>query len=606
MSFPPGFLDEIRARIPVSERAGRAVRLARRGREHVGLCPFHREKTPSFTINDDKGFFHCFGCGAHGDVIGFAMRHEGLSFPEAVERLAGEAGLAMPERTPEARVEAARRDSARDALAFAAGWFARVLARPDEPAGARYLADRGLSGETVARFGLGYAPASGRALATVLAGEGIAEDVACAAGLLRRPDDGRPAYDFFRGRVMFPIGDRSGRVIGFGARSLGDAQPKYLNSPESAVFRKGEALYNLAGARRAARDAGAVVVAEGYMDVIALVQAGIEHAVAPLGTALTEDQLRALWRLAAEPTLCLDGDRAGRAAALRAAGRALPLLQPGRSLSFVFLREGEDPDSLLAAAGAGEMRDRLGAAAPMVDVLWHDLTAGKNAATPERRAALRRSIDLRVADIADERVRAQYRQAFRERFDRMFRSPGRGAAGRGAPARGRGFEEAAPPPDEGARRERLMLATVLNHPRLLPDLAEDLAAIDFRAGGPERLRGLLVDFAATGEEMTGAALRARLAEADALDYVERLLGPGAWDGRLVESFASPEAADDEAEAGFRHLAQRHRRGVLEADLRDAEHALSESVDEETLARLVRLRQQLHAMDGGVAEAAAGA
>ncbi len=604
MSFPPGFLDEIRARLPVSGRVARSVRLTRRGREHVGLCPFHREKTPSFTVNNDKGFFHCFGCGAHGDVIGFAMQHEGLAFPEAVERLAAEAGLPMPERTPEARALDRRRGSVREALAFARDWFARVLARPGEPVGARYLADRGLTGETIERFGLGYAPASGRALADALAAEGVAVDLACEAGLLRRPDDGRPAYDFFRGRVMFPISDGRDRVIGFGARSLGEAVPKYLNSPESPVFRKGRELYNLAGARRAARDSGAVIVGEGYMDVIALAQAGIDHAVAPLGTALTEEQLTALWRLAAEPTLCLDGDRAGRAAASRAAERALPLLTPGRSLGFVFLPEGEDPDSLIARGGAAEMDDRIAAAVPLADLLWRDLTAGKRAATPERRAGLRQAIDRRTGEIVDTQVREQYRRAFHERFDRVFPPRRRG----GRRDRRRGFEEtAATIPDDGARRERLMLATVLNHPGLLPVLAEELAEIDLRTEGLRRVRDLLVDFAATAGEATADALRARLAAEGALDYVGRLLSPGGWDGgQITESFARASAGDAEALAGFHHLAQRHRRAALEAELRAAETECGEHMDQETLARLVRLRHQLDAADRVEAAPAANA
>ena len=614
MNFPPRFLDELRARLPVSERAGRAVRLKRRGREHIGLCPFHNEKTPSFTVNDDKGFFHCFGCGAHGDVIGFAMRHEALSFPEAVARLAAEAGLRVPEATPEAREREARSDGVRGALEFAAGWFARALARPGDPAGARYLAARGLTAETVERFRLGYAPASGRALAAALAAEGVAADLAREAGLIRDPGDGRPPFDFFRGRVMFPIGDGGGRTIGFGARALGDAPPKYLNSPESAVFRKGSALYNLAGARRAARDAGAVVAVEGYIDAIALAQAGIAHAVAPLGTSLTAEQLTALWRLAAEPVLCLDGDRAGRAAALRAAERALPLLAPGRSLSFVFLPEGEDPDSLIARAGVADMRARLAAAAPLIDLLWRGLTAGKSAATPERRAGLRQAIDRRVAEIADPRVRAQYAQAFRDRFDKAFPSARwsrRGGAARDRrPGAARGLETPARAPDDGARRERLMLATALNHPALLPDLAEELAGLEFRDAGSRRLQALLVDFAAVADEApegsTGespaARLRASLARADALGYAERLLAPDGWDGgRLAESFARAGAGDEEALAGFRHLAARHRRGALEAELRAAEADLGERMDEEALALLVRLRHQLDAADRADAE-----
>ena len=273
---------------------------------------------------------------------------------------------ACPNPRPRARAQARLRESVQEALEFAAGWFARALVRRDEPAGARYLNGRGVSAEMISRFRLGYAPVSGRALAAVLKGEGISETLACEAGLLRRHDGGRADRDFFFGRVMFPITDRRNHVIGFGARSLGEAQPKYLNSPESPVFRKRRTLFNLAGARKPARDAERVVVAEGYMDVIALVQAGIKHAVAPLGTALSAEQLQELWRLAAEPVLCLDGDRAGRAAAVRAAAGALPLLKPGQSLAFVFLPEGDDPDSPAPGrAGAGALRERLAAAAPL-------------------------------------------------------------------------------------------------------------------------------------------------------------------------------------------------------------------------------------------------
>ena len=595
MSFPPRFLDEIRARVGLSERIGRSVRLIRRGREHVGLCPFHNEKTPSFTVNDDKGFFHCFGCGAHGDVIAFAMQNDGLAFPEAVERLAGEAGLAMPERTPEARAEARRLDGIQEVLEFAAGWFARVLARTEEPDGARWFAARGLSAETISRFRLGYAPASGRALALVLEGEGVPVETACDAGLLRRPDDGRP-YDFFRGRVVFPIGDGAGRAVGFGARSLGGAGPKYINSPESPLFRKRRTLYNLAGARRPAREAGTVVVCEGYMDVIALAQAGIAHAVAPLGTAVTEDHLAALWRLAAEPVLCLDGDRAGRAAARRAAERALPLLAPGRSLAFAFLPDGEDPDSLVARAGAGALRERLDAAVPLVEVAWRGVAAGKRADTPERRAGLLREIDKRIAEIADPRVRAAYGAAFRARFDAAFRAPRRRDSRRRNAWAARGFEELAAPPGDSERLERLMLVAMLNHPGLLPEFAEELAEIEFEAPGLRNLRALLVDFAAAPEP-TAAALRERLAAAGALDYAQRLVAPGSWEsGRIAESFARPEADADAARAGFRHLAGRRRRAALEADLRAAEAELGERMDGEALAVLVQLRRQLHALD----------
>ena len=431
----------------------------------------------------------------------------------------------------------------------------------------------------------------------MLQGEGVALETACDAGLLRRRDDGGGAYDFFRGRAMFPIGDGAGRVIGFGARSLGAAPPKYLNSPESPLFRKGRALYNLAGARRPARDAGTVIVCEGYMDVIALAQAGFAHAVAPLGTAVTEDHMAALWRLAPEPLLCLDGDRAGRAAARRAAERALPLLAPGRSLAFAFLPDGEDPDSLIARAGAGALRERLDAAVPLVEVAWRGAAAGKRADTPERRAGLRREIDKRIAEIADPRVRAAYAAAFRARFDAAFRPPRRREARQRTGWAGRGFEEIAAPPGDGARRERLMLAAMLNNPALLPEFAEELAEIEFETAELRRLRAALVDFAAAAPEPTPEALRAHLTAADALDDARRIVAPDGWEnGRIAESFARPGAGADETRAGFRHLAARCRRAALAADLRAAEAELGERMDSEALAVLVQLRRQLHALD----------
>src|SRR6266849_4630186 len=361
MAFPPGFLDELRARVPLGELVGRRVRLVRRGREQAGLCPFHNEKTPSFYVVEDKGFFHCFGCGAHGDAIGFLMRADNLDFIEAVERLAGEAGIAVPQQTPQDRERAQRQKTLLEALAAAADFYEVQLWSSSGARAREYLTARGLDEETVRRFRLGWAGDDRQALRRALAPE-FPEPLLHEAGLLRTPEDGGNPYDYFRGRVMFPIGDRAGRVIAFGARTLGDDPPKYLNSPDTPVFEKGRVLYAWAAARAGlarqdlrdanlADGAAAAIVVEGYMDVIALYRAGFETAVAPLGTALTEMQLAELWRLSPEPVLCFDGDTAGQRAALRALDRALPLLQPGRSLRFACLPPGEDPDSLIRGAG---------------------------------------------------------------------------------------------------------------------------------------------------------------------------------------------------------------------------------------------------------------
>ena len=339
MAIAPDFLDEIRARVGLGDVIARHVSLRRAGRELTGLCPFHNEKTPSFTVSEEKGFFHCFGCGAHGDVIGFVMRQEGLSFPEAVERLAGEAGLEVPKATPEEREAAKRAATLHDVMERACRFFEDELQGPRGVDARSYFARRGIDEETRARFRLGYAPDSKTGLRNAVMDGSHPEALLVEAGLLIRPDNGTP-YDRFRGRVIFPIADRRGRVIAFGGRLLGDGKPKYLNSPDTPLFSKGRVLYGMATAREAAHRNGRVIVTEGYTDVIALNRAGFAESVAPLGTALTESHLHALWRMAPEPVLCFDGDAAGKRAAYRAAERAVPLLEPGRSLQFVTLPPG--------------------------------------------------------------------------------------------------------------------------------------------------------------------------------------------------------------------------------------------------------------------------
>src|SRR5271169_5099785 len=403
MAFPPGFLDELRNRISLSSLVGGRVKLTRRGREYAGLCPFHHEKTPSFYVVDDKNFFHCFDCGAHGDAIGFVMRADNLDFLEAVEKLAGEAGLAVPQATPEERKRAQRQKTLLETLEAAAAFYeARLWA----PAGSRardYLQARGLDPDTIRRFRLGWASEDRQALRRVLARD-FPEPLLTEAGLLHRPESGEP-FDYFRGRIMFPIGDRAGWVIAFGGRVIADGQPKYLNSPDSPLFEKGRVLYGWSAARAAAGEGTDPIVTEGYMDVIALHRAGFTSAVAPLGTALTEFQLHELWRLGADPILCFDGDAAGQRAAVRALRRALPLLRPGRSLRFATLPSGEDPDSLIRRAGRIAFEQVIAAARPLSHTLWEVELAAGPVDTPERRAALDNRLMEDVALIADATVR---------------------------------------------------------------------------------------------------------------------------------------------------------------------------------------------------------
>src|SRR5713226_2379633 len=417
MAFPPGFLDELRSRIPLGDLVGRRVRLTRRGREQAGLCPFHNEKTPSFYVVEDKGFFHCFGCGAHGDAIGFLMRADNLDFIEAVERLAGEAGIAVPQQTPQDRERAQRQKTLLEALAAAADFYEAQLWAPAGTRAREYLTARGLDEETIRRFRLGWASDDRQTLRRALGGD-FPEALLHEAGLLRRPEGGGDPYDYFRGRVLFPIGDRAGRVIAFGGRTLGDDQPKYLNSPDTPLFEKGRVLYAWAAARAnlgrdgdgAAAAAAAVIVVEGYMDVIALHRAGFATAVAPLGTALTEMQLRELWRLSPEPVLCFDGDSAGQRAALRALFRALPLLTPGRSLRFAALPPGEDPDSLVRGAGPSAVAEVLAGARPLSEMLWQAELGARPIDTPERRADLEHRLMAQAGLIADRTVQGEYRR----------------------------------------------------------------------------------------------------------------------------------------------------------------------------------------------------
>ncbi|MEX6723534.1 DNA primase [Parapedomonas caeni] len=418
MTISPVFLDEIRARVPLSTVVGRKVRLVRAGREFKACCPFHNEKSPSFYVNDEKAFYHCFGCGAHGDVIRFLCEAEGRSFREAVEQLAAEAGLEMPRESPEDRVRAERLGGLVEVMTAAQAWFAEQLQGIAGGEARSYVERRGLRPETVRRFGLGFAPDRRDGLKTALLAKGASEALLIEAGLLIAVDDKTP-YDRFRGRLMFPIRDGRGRVIAFGGRILGDGQPKYLNSPDTPLFDKGRTLYNIDLASGPARKSERLLVVEGYMDVIALAQAGFEAAVAPLGTALTEDHIQRLWRLVPEPLLCFDGDAAGQRAALRAALRALPLLEPGKSLRFVTLPAGQDPDDLVKSSGAPALERLLEGAQPLVDLLWQSEVQAASLATPEGRAALRQTLLNRTGDIAHGTVQSLYRQELLERFDQL-------------------------------------------------------------------------------------------------------------------------------------------------------------------------------------------
>jgi DNA primase len=604
LAFPPRFLDEIRARLSCSEVIGRRVRLVRKGREHSGLCPFHNEKTPSFTVNDDKGFFHCFGCGAHGDVIGFAIRIDNLTFPEAVERLAGEAGLEMPRQTPADRARAEVEMTLFDVVEAACAWFEGQLRGPAGRGGLAYLQGRGLADATIARFRLGYAPDSRASLKAALLAKGFKEPLLLQAGLIVKPEDGRESFDFFRGRVIFPIADRRGRVIAFGGRVMGDGQPKYLNSRDTPLFDKGRTLYALDKARDGVRPPAGkapaeLIVAEGYMDVIALHAAGFAGAVAPLGTALTEAQIEALWKLAPEPIVCLDGDAAGQRAALRAADRAMPMLKPGFSLRFAALPAGEDPDSLIRHHGPSAVSDVLGRARPLVDIVWEAETAGRAIDTPERRAALAERLKEKVRLIADRTVQDQYYQTLvRDRLWSSFR-PQRPAGkrrfppGKGMTAPVMGAKSSGDVRTLQLRQAQVLLATLVNHVGLIFAEFEAIGDLDLPSGDLDTLRQEILNLASQNPDLDSAMLKSQLRDTGLAAVLASLAEPNLY---KLWPFSGPGASFDEAQAGWRHMATLFQRRRLEGEVAAARADLGREMTEESWARLGELQRQLREAD----------
>ncbi len=520
MAIDSNFLDELRARTPITSVIGRRVKLARSGRNWKGCCPFHGEKTPSFYVYDDH--FHCFGCGVHGDVISFVMQMEGKNFPEAVEELSSAAGMEVPKDTRATREEVAHVRSLEDVLEAAQAVWSAALYRPEGRAGLDYLLGRGLTRETVAAFGLGWASAGRGHLVEALAPQGITPEQMAQAGLMRVDEDGQPKGELFWGRVTFPIRDRKGRLVSFGGRILGDGQPKYLNGPETPLFSKRRLLFGLDRARAAVRaprpkgvTAPDLIVVEGYMDVIALQQAGFTGAVAPLGTALTPEQLDVLWQVDRAPILCFDGDGAGRRAAVKAAETGLPLLAPDHTLRICLLPDGEDPDSLVRQRGAAFVAEFFAGAAPLSSVLFDLLVGGASHPGPEERAALRRRLTDVAALIPDRALASEYRATLLDRFFATFRQQGRGKQKGGASAFAvPGAVRDSHTVDLNHERElqRLMLLLLVEHPQLVREVEEALCRLDLPVDFAP-LRGVLLDLSAEGHlPQTGDDLRAWLGE----------------------------------------------------------------------------------------------
>ncbi len=407
------FLDELRNRIPLSQVISKKVKLSRKGKDWTGLCPFHNEKTPSFIVNEHKGFYHCFGCGAHGDIITFEMKANNLPFIEAVEKLANEAGLQVPRANPEDKEKREKRTSSFEVMELAAKYFHKQLSLVKGQNALNYLMNRGIKQDTIAKFKLGYAP-SGSNLKAHLNSKNINENSLLELGLISE-NDKKKRYDFFRDRVIIPIMDKQGRVIAFGGRVLDDSLPKYLNSPDTPIFNKRRILYNLSNAREAGYSRKQLIVCEGYMDVIALDMAGYENAVAPLGTALTEEQIGELWKIVDDPILSFDGDKAGVRAAMRSIDRVLPILQPGKTLKFVFLPDKLDPDEFLKERGKEEFEKLLQNAKPLADIIWMKNQEGNYLKTPEQKAKLEQDIMNDIARIENKTVQGYYQREMNNR-----------------------------------------------------------------------------------------------------------------------------------------------------------------------------------------------
>ena len=614
MKFQPEFLDEIRARLPVSEVVAKRVKLRKQGREWAALSPFSSEKTPSFFVNDQKGFFHDFSSGKHGDIFAFLMETEGLGFPEAVERLAAMAGVPMPRQSDAAAAEDKKRASLIEVLAMAARLFEANLQQPIGAKARGYLSDRGLGPPVQQRFSLGYASPERFHLRDELAAKGVGAEQMIEAGLLIHGEDVAVPYDRFRDRVMFPIHDRSGRVIAFGGRAMeAGAKAKYLNSPETGLFHKGSLLFNHHRARKSAHESGEIIVVEGYIDAIAVSEAGFPNVVAPLGTALTADQCALLWGIASEPILCFDGDSAGRRAAFRAIETALPLIGAGKTLRFALLPEGQDPDDVIRLSGPAAMAEHLKGALPFADMLFIRETEGERFDTPEQRAALERRLGEAVGKIADEPLRRHYQADVKRRLVAFFGEErerfGRGDGGtkrafsprRGGPFPARGPRVGLagaplPPQSKLARRARapareiMILAIALGHPSLLERRCEELAAAEFAGPGLGAFRDALL--AAPAEALqTSAALAGWLNGAGRGSECERILGSAS---RMPDWWCMrPEAAAADADLALKQSLALHRRaGALHRDLKLAERSLAAEPNELNLARLLDIKANL--------------
>ena len=622
MTIPPRFLDELRARITLSDIIGKRVRLTRAGREFKACCPFHNEKSPSFYVNDDKQFYHCFGCGAHGSVIDFVMRNDNLSFPETVETLAQMVGMQVPQSSPEDIEKAKKEKSLYTLMDDAAKWMEAQLRNPSNKIAYDYIRERGVPEDVLSAFRVGYLPNDMQALRKHLATLGYTDAQMIECSLLKTSEKSKEPYAFFRERVMFPVPDRRGRIVAFGGRILPDhlrapdrgdfKPPKYVNSSDTPLFHKGKMLYGEPHARMAAADGQPVVVVEGYLDVIACFRAGYRGAVAPLGTALTEEQILVLWKIIPSeekiPVLCFDGDNAGRRAASRACERILPLLKADHSAKIAFLPEGEDPDSLVKAKGKEAFGTVLENAMNLVDFLWRDHTEGRAFDTPESRAGLSKTLEEICSRITDRTVQHYYKEAFREKIRKAFapqptqkqpwqpqaKQPWNGGKYGKQPVLQPVAPLRRPTFGKGDLYAQALLACLINNPEIYGDIEEEAGQLNFSENRLDRLRQAALSTLNRGSGLDVQGLKAHLTEQGYGEELGRLLSDSLY---THASFAKPNAEPAIALAAWQEAWKAMQAHGAKGELRQAIQAMKEDLSEENENRLNALREIRNISDG---------
>ena len=621
MAYPRSFIEEIKNRVSVSDIVGQKVKLTRRGREFVGLSPFKNERTPSFTVNDEKQFYHCFSTGKHGTVFDFLMETEGLGFPEAVERLAARAGIQVPAQDPRMVEKEEKNASLIDICEMASVYFKTRLGGAAGRGAFDYLIKRGLEDTLIQSFGLGYAPGDRVGLVKHLRDQGVSDKDIIEAGLALQPEGRSDLIDRFRNRVIFPITDSRDRVIAFGGRALEASVPaKYLNSPETPLFHKGRTLYNFAKARQSAFDTKTLLVVEGYMDVIGLARGGFNNAVASLGTAVTEEQISLLWRLVQEPVLCLDGDEAGLRAAYRVIDRALPLLKPGYSLRFAVLPQGKDPDDLVREGGAEAFNNVLERANSLIDMLWERELAYAPYDTPERRAAFSDRLRKAVRQIEHIDVRKFYGEEIKKRLDALFAPANRGPQANGGQSYGSNYGGGYSRQRGGGKyykfksgasaearrsalasgavmlppREAMIMLAFIRHSSQLSGHLSQLEKLDFVTDDLKNLRDAIVDAISHNAPLDSGGLKGHLISIGYENLMTRL--EQLPDARML-IFVRPESDPEDVVSGWLDAVElQHRLITLTAEKREAETDLASDTTQENFERLMAIENEISTLE----------